>query len=310
MRLGRSGSNVQGREAVKVGLLALALAAASGLLFPAILRRTGHADGRELVYVAFGALMAVAGASFLVPGVVGMREEARRRRAQASHPDEPWLADHPWRREGARSEDATDAGKWLWQAAFLAAFLSVLAFIALASAPPGPFRVAGATLLGILGLSVPASAGRGLYLLARRARHGRSELRFVGFPFFLGRPLEAELVRPPGAPPVARLEATLRCVRERYVRRGVTRRKDTLLDVQVLYEHTIVVEAAPGARRHPLRFELPDEPGLATLLAENPPRYWEVEVRSAVLGVDLAATFLVPVYAEWQWERRASTLHA
>jgi hypothetical protein len=310
MRPGRSGSNVQGRDAVRVGLLALGIGACSAILAPALLRRAGRADGAELLYVAFGALMALAGLSFLPYGLAGLREEARRRRALASHPDEPWLADHPWRREGARCEGAADAARWLWTATFLAAFLAVLSSFVLLPAPPGPFRASAATVLGLLGLSVPAAAGRAVHLLARRVRHGRSELRFLGFPFFLGGTLEAELARRAGAPHLARLEATLRCVRERYVRRGFTRRKDLLLEREVLHEQTISVEAAPGARRHPIRFQLPDEPGLATVLAESPPRYWEVEVRSAVPGIDLGATFLVPVYAGWQWDRRAGSLAA
>lgn len=298
MRLGRSGSNVQGAESVKVGLLCLALAAVSGLGAPLILHRTGQADGRELLYVGFGALMALAGASFVIPGVSGMREDARRRRVLASSPEEPWLADHAWRREGALDENAAEAGKWFWGATFLATFVALLAAFVFASGAPRAFRIDAGITLGILGLSVPAAAGRGAYLLARRARHGRSELRFQRFPFFLGAPLEAELVRPAGGPALARVEATLRCVQESYARRPMGGRRQTTLDLRVLHEQKVAVEAGPGGRlRFPLRFELPDDPRLSTALAENPPRYWEILVTSTVPGVDFGATFLVPAYA-------------
>jgi hypothetical protein len=298
MRLGRSGSNVQGAESVKVGLLCLALAVVSGLGGPLILHRTGRADGRELLYAGFGALMALAGLSFVVPGVRGLREEGRRRRVLASSPDEPWLADHAWRREGALDESAPEAGRWFWTATFLAAFIALLAAFVLASGAPGAFRIDAGITLGILGLSVPAAAGRGAYLLARRARHGRSTLRFQRFPFFLGEPLEVELIRAAGGPPLGRVEATLRCVRESYVRRPVGGRRQTMLDVDVLHEQKVVADAGPGGRlRFPLRFELPDDPALATRLAENPPRYWEIAVTSGIPGVDFGATFLVPVYA-------------
>jgi hypothetical protein len=296
MRLGRSGSNVQGADSVKVGLLALAVALVSGVVFPIALRRTGRSDGIEVLYLGFGALMGLASLSFLLHGGRGLREEARRRRVRAARPDEPWLADHPWRPDRAPDDGAAEVGRWLWTAGFLAAFLAVLAVPVLV-AWPGEGRLPAGILLGVLGLSVPAAAGRGLYLLARRARHGRSELRFLGFPFFLGDALEAELVRPRGGPSLGRVEATLRCVQERYVRAGVTSRKQTLLDLRVLHEQKAVVEAAGDRLRLPLRFRLPDDGALATALAENPPRYWEIAVASAVPGVDFGATFLVPVYA-------------
>jgi hypothetical protein len=301
MRLGRSGSNVQGADGVKVGAVCLGVAALSGVAAPVLLHRAGQADGRELLYVGFGALMALAGLSFLVPGLRALREEARRRRVLASSPDEPWLADRSWRRGGALDDGAAEAWKWLWTGSFLGVFLAVLSVPLLASGAPRWFRIDAGITLGILGLSVPATAGRGLYLLLRRARHGRSELRFPEFPYFLGAPLEAELVRPRRGPPLANVEATLRCVEERYVRRVSGRRTQTTLDTKMLYEQRVTVEAGPGGRvRLPLRFELPDEPALATVLAQNPTRYWEVEVTSAVPGVDFGATFLVPVYARWQ----------
>jgi hypothetical protein len=306
MRLGRSGSNVQGADGVKVGLLCLSVACFSGIVGPLILRRTGQADGRELLYVGFGALMALAGLSFIFPGVRGIREERRRRRVRASNPDEPWLADHPWRREGALEESAAEAGKWFWTATFLAAFLAVLALFVLASIPPGVIRIDAAVTLGILGLSVPAAAGRGAYLLARRARHGRAELRFQAFPFFLGEPLEVELVRAPGGPALGRVVATLRCVQERYVRRPSVGRRQTMLDLETLHEQKVAVDG-PGPRLRLLfRFDLPDDPRLSTELAGTAPRYWELVVTSAVPGIDFAATFLVPVYASLHpRERRA-----
>jgi hypothetical protein len=298
MRLGRSGSNVQGAESVKVGLLCLALAAFSGLGAPLVLHRAGQADGRELLYVGFGALMALAGASFLVPGLRGMGEESRRRRVLAARPDEPWLADHAWRRDGAVDESAADAARWFWAAAFLAAFVALLASLVLASGAPGAFRTGATVVLGILALSVPAAVGRGAYLAARRARHGRAELRFRRFPFFLGEALEVELVRPPGGPALGRIAATLRCVQETYVHRPAGGRGQPMLDLDVLHEQRAEAEGGPGGRlRLPLRFQLPDDPRLSTSLAENPPRYWEVAVTSAIPGVDFGATFLVPVYA-------------
>jgi hypothetical protein len=296
MRLGRSGSNVQGADSLRVGLLALGLALVSGVVIPVAMHRTGRADGSEVLYLGFGALMGLAGGSFLLHGARGMREERRRRRVRAARPDEPWLADHPWRPDRALDGDAAEAGRWLWTASFLAAFVAVLS-LPLAAAWSGGSRLAAGVVLGVLGLSVPAAALRAIQLLARRARHGRSHVRFLRFPYFLGEALEVELVRERGGPTLGRIEATLRCVQERYVRAGVTRRKDMLLQVQVLHEQKAVVEAGGDRLRFPLRFPLPDGGALGTALAADPPRYWEIAVTSAVPGVDLGATFLVPVYA-------------
>ncbi len=47
----------------------------------------------------------------------------------------------------------------------------------------------------------------------------------------------------------------------------------------------------------PIEFEIPMQPELATELAVNPPRYWEIIVAADTPGIDYKGTFLVPVYA-------------
>lgn len=57
----------------------------------------------------------------------------------------------------------------------------------------------------------------------------------------------------------------------------------------------------------PLRFQLPENPTLLdsrpkkeqlfeTRLGTNPPRYWELEVKADLPGIDYAALFVLPVY--------------
>jgi hypothetical protein len=148
-------------------------------------------------------------------------------------------------------------------------------------------------VLAVLSAFMLAGVGRGLYLLARRGKHGAVELKLARVPFHLGERLEAELVRAAGGPALGSVFATLRCVQERYTAR---RENNVPIETQVLHEERVALGPGGGRLRFPVAFELPADPALATDLTTKPPRYWELEVTSDVPGIDFGATFVVPVY--------------
>jgi hypothetical protein len=216
---------------------------------------------------------------------------------------EPWLADHPWRREGIADHSPRRAGGAMVAGGLMAAAASAMGWRIVGDSDWPQVLLPGAVIGLILALAL-GLFGWGVLLLLRRARHGVSELRFVRGPFRLGGPLEVVLVRDPGAPPLEGLTATLRCVVERWVDQpGIddageiaSRRQ---VERQVVWSEARPVPFVLGSRL-PIRFELPAPGGAAvgTALSRRPPRHWELELEARLPGLDYGAVFLVPVYEE------------
>ena len=216
---------------------------------------------------------------------------------------EPWLAGHPWRREGIADHSPRRAGGAMVAGGLMAAAASAMGWRIVGDSDWPQVLLPGAVIGLILALAL-GLFGWGVLLLLRRARHGVSELRFVRGPFRLGGPLEVVLVRDPGAPPLEGLTATLRCVVERWVDQpGIddageiaSRRQ---VERQVVWSEARPVPFVLGSRL-PIRFELPAPGGAAvgTALSRRPPRHWELELEARLPGLDYGAVFLVPVYEE------------
>jgi hypothetical protein len=267
------------------------------------LNADGHPENRPMG-LSMGGAFALVGVLVLIQSVGGWLDAARRRRALAAWPGEPWLADHAWRREGIVDDTAGQARSALVGGGLLTLLASVLASVMMRGAEgPGLFILV--VILGVLMAFGLGLLGRGVYLVLRRARHGLAEVRFGRFPFFLGGPLEVELLREPNAPRLPRLTARLACVVERWVEREVPSSTDDarqgkatrVLEREEVWHAVQAVAPGPGPRI-PLRFELPPPGGaaVATALSEDPPRYWELSLHADLPGVDFGATFLVPVY--------------
>jgi hypothetical protein len=170
--------------------------------------------------------------------------------------------------------------------------LGVFAWV-VAQVPEGGARIGAAAVIAAMAVVALVMLARGALAALRARRHGRAELRFVEFPFFLGGRVDAVLVRQAGAPALDAVEATLRCVQDRWVGRGRSRH----VEGEILHEETRTVAVHGPERLHlPLRFDLPADPALGTALAADAARYWELELRSALRGLDFRARFLVPVY--------------
>jgi len=224
------------------------------------------------------------------------------RTSQGGPGAEPWLADHPWRRQGALDESGREVRNALLGGGLLTAVAAAAAAIFLPRAPAElvlvPALVSGAFLAGgFWFLAV------GVLTVLRRARHGVPEVRFVRFPYFLGEPLEVALVREGAQVRLVGLHARLCCIEERWgapLGQGsdpvglATRRR---LERVERWSETRAVHGIFGARV-PIRFDLPAPgPGvLGTALSAELPRYWELELWAELPGLDFQAVFLVPVY--------------
>ncbi len=280
----------------------LLLAAGAGLALYG-LNADGHPEARPMG-LSMGGAFALMGALTLIQSVGAWADAARRRRALAAAPGEPWMADHRWQREGIVDHSTGQSRAMLVGGGVLTLVVSGLANLMMRSAD-GPGLYILVVILGVLMVAGLGLLARGVYLVLRRARHGLAEVRFGRFPFFLGGPLEVELLREPGAPRLPRLTARLACVVERWVEREAPdstddahQRKATRVLEREEVWHAVKAVAPGPAPRIPLHFELPPPGGAAvgTALSEDPPRYWELTLHAELPGPDFAATFLLPVY--------------
>ncbi len=252
----------------------------------------------RLLVGAIGGLFLVAGLVVIGSGVAGQLRALRVRRRQRESPWEPWYWDHPWDPKASR---LGTVGKTVSDA-FGMAMITVFAT---------PFCVLFFFPVGLLfGFLVLAGWGFFFYRWMQRLKYGGSELQFSRFPYFLGDELDVLLSGSARLRGYTKLKLTLRCVEEKFERRG----KSNDVVAYALHEDEreyaageIDLGQGPPARllaftvedSPPLGFSfpLPDRPELSTSLSADEPRYWELEVKAETPGLDYKAVFLLPVYA-------------
>ncbi|HUF26740.1 MAG TPA: hypothetical protein VMM18_07140 [Gemmatimonadaceae bacterium] len=295
----RSGTTIHGWPAIAFGLpfagvgVVQAWFAASGGM------QTSPGVPSWLI-ASVGAVFVLAGSSLIVHGIAGVRRRRTAGRLRAENAAEPWVWDHRWHAYGSRDDSMRSIARALWFTVFLAIFLIPFNWLSYFSAErPVPFQIVTAVFDMILvGMVVWVA-----YLLARRTKFGESVLRFRRFPFFIGDAVEVSLPRQGHLARFDELEATLRCVVERYEQRGSGKDRSAKVVCYEVWAERRASEPGDGrqstSRELTWRFDVPA--GLPpTALSERPPVYWELEVRAEMPGVDYAATFLVPVYARRQ----------
>ncbi|MBK8597702.1 MAG: hypothetical protein IPP07_19885 [Holophagales bacterium] len=251
----------------------------------------------RLIVGAIGGLFLLAGLVVIGSGVAGLLRGLRVRRRQRERPWEPWYWDHPWDpqayRLGTVGKTVTD----------VVGMVAVSVFVT-------PFCVYFFPFGLVFGLLAAVGWGFVAYRWLQRLKYGASELQFARFPFFLGDELDASLGGSARLRGYTNLKLTLRCVEEKVERRG----KSNGVVAYALYEDereyaagevdlgqgpparlvALITEDSPPLQ---LSFRLPDQPELSTSLSADEPRYWELEVKAEIPGIDYKAVFLLPVYA-------------
>lgn len=287
----RSGTTIHGRSAIGLGAVFAAAGVVVGVL--ALQGQLNASPGVPLLLgPLMGGLFALAGMSFIVHGIAGVRVQQRVRRLRETHEREPWVWDHPWNESGSHDEAGHRIARAIWATGLLGLFTVPFTWIGFFS-PERPVLftiVAAAMNMAAIGCACWV-----VYLIRRRAKYGTSTLRFRRFPFRIGDEVELHLARPASLNGVAAPEATLRCVQERYETRRSGRNTQQVVVAYDVWSATARAELKRG--EYIWRFDVPDTvPG--TALSERPPRYWEMELKIAMPGVDYAGTFLVPVYED------------
>ncbi len=241
------------------------------------------------------ALLGWAGVRLFVSGVLARRKAHRRVRLANECADRPWMVDDLWHGFATRSNPERLFGPWLGAAYFttMAAIFVSLCFERHAK-PAGLVLTAGmvAVSLGLL--------ARTIYHTARHLKWGPLRLAVSRMPTRPGELLEGLVTCGRRVEAQDGFSLALRCVqhvgRKRLVRwEGGGRVTQDLLGA-LDADGTMI----------PVRLQVPaDQP--PTDLREPPLVSWELEVRSDTPGVDLRATFEVPIYAcpDERVERRA-----
>lgn len=242
---------------------------------------------------AVGIFFAALGAHVTADGVAGLRHQRTADGRARATPDQPWLWDHAWREDGIGSDTSGEIARAFGFALLLLVLVPPLQWF-LSGVKGLPWFIGFG--LAIFDVVIVAVIARGVRLIRMGRRYGPSWLRFGRFPFRTGERLEATLDALEGRSELPSLNATLRCVQERYEMRGETRRNKNLRVVcYALWSASARVNRS-AAGIFDFAFDIPaDAPGSA--LSERPSRYWELVVASDdVPGVDYQARFLVPVY--------------
>ena len=224
-----------------------------------------------------------------VADVLRARDVAQR---AAAMPREPWEWDYHWRRDGIESDSARDIVRAFGIVVFIAVFSLPFHWIGFfAPRAPRAFAVAAVLMDVVLVWLIY----RALRLVLMRRRYGRSWLRYARFPFRAGDRVELSLDSFGALSLVPSLEATLRCVQERYETRGTGKSRSRQVVCYELWSAEATVEKDRKGF-FDFAFDIPrDAPSSA--LRERPARYWELVLASGdVPGVDYEARFLVPIY--------------
>jgi hypothetical protein len=235
------------------------------------------------------------GLFFVVHGIRGVIGKAAWRREAAAHPNQPWLYDYRWCREGIAFSAFDDMVKRLLAAIVWTTFLLPFAWVGLTQRGAWPFLVA----VGIFGLLGLIFWYRWAQMLFDFLRYGNSFLTYNEFPFTLGGMLRARLRVANHVSAIDELILTFRCVQEKDVTVNTGRDRERKVVCYELYAESATLDRdrlnGLVAGEIPVEFKIPPDQPATTLIA-TPPTYWEIEAKGKAYGVEYQAYFLVPVY--------------
>lgn len=213
------------------------------------------------------------------------------RRPKASSKKEPWTYDYPWSASWMAPDDQHFETSILGKVTFFA-------FVALCNTlwySGEPFWYIFLTFLDLIALAVLVSTLRTAF---KAFRYRRPVVIWNEIPVYPGGVLEGRMAFPRDVRPRGPTRLTLRCVDEERAEGGLGV-EGTDREVFCIYRETREIPL-PGETGEPLdvlsfAFEIPRNlPG--TNLLSSSPTYWQLVAEVPVLGPDLEAVFLAPVY--------------
>ncbi len=253
------------------------------------------------VVIAFGAMFAAAGLFLSINALAGIFRTGRQKRLLTDRPGEPWFADYPWDSQGTRDANPSEIGKRLLFLLGFCGIISVVQYIfirmSFGFAGFGTWILLFATPLFLIFDVVAICLIVGwVRKVGQHIRFGRSYLRFLQFPFFLGDPLEVAFALPSALGRCERIKCTLRFVEE------VSERDEDDVGGICFYQtyadtQMIDLDRPMGMGEEiPIRFDLP-EGEYPNRLNESLRKHWELEIAASETDLKFDARFLLPVYS-------------
>jgi hypothetical protein len=276
----------QGLPHAGAGLMAMAVAA-----LVAFLGTTKEIPDERHGVWHFAALFFLFGWLFFRIGLAGEREARRARRRREAN-SERWLKDRAWDREGAGPVRAERVGPNLLPLALWIGFL--LPFHTVWALPWSYWGVW--IVLGIFDALAVAMIVGVLRNAWRALRSGRCRLRWEGAPVRPGATFNARFETSRAIGSDGKLEATLRCLRDRAENRVIG--EEPAADAEEVWaeKRSFRVHDRPeGGSWAQLSFLVPAKARGTDSYAARPVR-WVVVVTVEGAGPDLRATFPVPIY--------------
>ena len=289
----QSSTTIDGWAAVLFGAPFMGIGAFIYWMIPRAAAHSKHAPDWVIQIIA--GMFFLAGVFVFSHGVRGVIRKAIYNRDAAARPNEPWLYDYHWRREGMAFSAFDDMLKRLIAAVMWNAFLIPFAWVGVTQRGAWPFLLA----VGIFGLLGLIFWVRWAQMLFDFLRYGNSYLTYEQFPYALGGTLSARLRIPHHVSEIDDLTITLRCVEEKYVTTGTGQNRTSNVVCYELYGESVTLDRdrlnGLVVGEIPISFKIPADQPQTTLIA-TPPVYWEIEAKGKARGADYESVFLVPVY--------------
>jgi hypothetical protein len=219
------------------------------------------------------------------------------RKQSRKYPNEHAMADYLWDPNGYTPPRWRPALKSSMIAIFVLASASIPNWIAYFSGDAPTFL----KLITILtNLIVIIAIGYSVKAVWHAIKFGQTHLVYPHFPLRLGETVDLKIELPQRLHAPESAQLSLRCLNEYYEVTGHGNNRSKRLVHKILYETVQNLNAEqimqyPGTLK--ATFELPiDAPSSG--LQDTPPRFWELEMKITLPGLDLQQSYLLPVYAE------------
>jgi hypothetical protein len=217
------------------------------------------------------------------------------RKQSRKYPNEHAMADYLWDPNGYTPPRWRPALKSSMIAIFVLAFASIPNWIAYFSGEDSIFLKLMTVVTNLIVIAVFYYAAKTIW---HSIKFGQTRLRYPHFPLRPGEGIQLEIDLPDRLRSPEQAKLTLRCLSEYYEVSGHGKNRSKRLVHKILHESSQSLSAEqvtqyPGTLK--AYFDVPIDAPSSGLQA-SPPRFWELEMKLFLPGLDLQQYYLLPVY--------------
>ena len=253
-----------------------------------------------------GGVFGLCGLAMVIYGIGDLRRQSRKKLAAQTHPSEPWRGDYDWTPAGSlRGMSSRDSRLW-WKHLIGPVVVIMMAtisnWITIDEWGQGFHSWFLAFMSVVMNLVVLIVLGLFIRRVVMWLRYGSPRIVFDRVPIRPGDTFNARLMTR-GLGHAQRIEMSLREVNEEYIKRRTqhSQRPKEIVKCAELRVFSVVVDDVrsqlAGDGTLAVGFEVPSD-AASNALSDRPARFWDLEVRGVMRGVDFVHRFAVPVYAQ------------